>query len=236
MFLVRRSGQAEYFDSPERTAAEVRMHYDWLNRINRLTRFERPFRIWIPRLLGEAGCGQLSVLDVGAGDGELGRALTGWAAGRGWEWRFTDLDLSSHACGMNPNRSKREGSALALPFEDGSFDVVVATTMTHHLGTDEEVIQHFREADRVARRLVLVCDMQRNPVFLVLLGMLLVVKGAPREFRRDGMLSVRRGWRAGEWRGLVERAGLRGAQVWAEHGSRVLLARVKGQGSAAGAG
>jgi SAM-dependent methyltransferase len=137
---------------------------------------------------------------------------------------------------MNPNPKKRVGSALELPFEDGSFDVVVATTMTHHLAGDEEVIRHFLEADRVARRLVLVCDMQRNPVFLVLLGMLLVAKGAPREFRRDGLLSVRRGWRAGEWRELVERAGLTGARVWSEHGSRVLMARVKGGGGGNGVG
>jgi len=228
MFLVRRSAQAEYFDSPERTEEEVRVHYDWLNRINRLTRFERPFRVWIPQLLAGGGCGRLRVLDVGAGDGALGRSLTGWAAGRGWDWRFTDLDVSPHACRMNPNPSKRVGSALSLPFEDGRFDVVLATTMTHHLATEEEVIQHFREANRVAGRLVLLCDMHRNPVFFALLGLLLWMNGAPREFRRDGLISVRRGWRAGEWRGLADRAGLREARVWSEHGSRVLLARVKG--------
>ena len=76
MFLARRSAQAEYFDAPERTASELQAHYDWLNRINRATRFDRPFRMWIPRLLEEREYASLEILDVGAGDGELGRTLS----------------------------------------------------------------------------------------------------------------------------------------------------------------
>lgn len=224
MFLGRRSVQAEYFDAPERTASELREHYDWLNRINRITRFERPFQMWIPRMLGEGACGRLTFLDVGAGDGALGRSLSGWARGRGWEWEFTDLDASAAAVAMNPSPRARVGSALELPFADGEFDVVIANTMTHHLGGDEEVRRHFAEAARVARRRVLICDMQRNPFFLLGLAALLWCVGAPAEFRRDGLLSVRRGWLAAEWERIVREAGVPGARVWAEHGARVLLA------------
>lgn len=216
--------QAEYFDGPERTASELREHYVWLNRVNRVTRFDWPFRRWIPRFLGEAGCVGLDVLDVGAGDGELGRTLTGWARGRGWDWRFTDLDLSAHACRMNPNPRATVGSATALPFADGSFDVVLATTMTHHLAGEAEVELHFREAARVARRLVLICDMQRSLPFLWGLGLFLYLHGVPREFREDGLLSVRRGWRRSEWEAVAARAGLGTARVWTEHGTRVLMA------------
>ena len=99
--------------------------------------------------------------------------------------------------------------------------------MTHHLDSEEAVVAHFREAARVARRLVLICDMQRRLPFFLLLGTTLWLVRAPREFRRDGLLSVRRGWRAGEWRRLADAAGLAEARVWDEHGSRVLLALVK---------
>lgn len=166
MFLARRSAQAEYFDAPERTASELQAHYDWLNRINRATRFDRPFRMWIPRLLEERECAALDILDVGAGDGELGRTLSAWASERGWNWRFTDLDLSRHACALNPNPRATPGSATALPFADRSFDVVLATTMTHHLPTEVDVVAHFRESARVSRRLVLLCDMRRSMLFL----------------------------------------------------------------------
>ena len=230
MFLRSRSLQAEYFDAPERTAEELRSHYTWLNRVNRLTRFERPFTSWIPRLLGSNGCQQLQCLDVGAGDGALGRALSAHARSQGWDWQFTDLDLSPHACSLNPNPRATVGSAAALPFTDRSFDVVIANTMTHHLPDDATVITHFREAARVARRLVLICDMQRNPAFLALLSTLLWLRRAPRDFRADGILSVRRGWKRREWEELAQRAGLTSARVWTEHGARILLAvTVQGQ-------
>ena len=227
MFLSERSAQAEYFDAPERTASELADHYVWLNRINRITRFERPFQRWLPRMLSEQTCRSLEILDIGAGEGELGRTLSTWARTRGWDWRFTDVDLSALACSRNPNPRATVGSATALPFPDGSFGAVIATTMTHHLTSDETVVRHFHEAARVSRGAVLICDMQRSILFFALLGALLRVCRAPKEFREDGLISVRRGWRAPEWRHLADQAGLPDARVWSEHGARVLLGLTK---------
>jgi len=223
MFLSERSAQAEYFDAPERTASELGSHYEWLDRVNRATRFERPFRLWIPRLLPEPACRSLEILDVGAGEGALGRTLTSWAKSRGWDWRFTDLDLSPCACARNPSPRAIPGSATSLPFGSGRFDMVIATTMTHHLPTDEAVIAHFREAARVSRGGVLLCDLRRSALFFALLGAGLWLRRAPPEFREDGLISIRRGWRVEEWRRLADRAGLPQARVWSEHGTRVLL-------------
>ncbi|MBL9175229.1 MAG: methyltransferase domain-containing protein [Verrucomicrobiales bacterium] len=227
MFLRRRATQAEYFDHPDRTASELRRHYEALNRINRRIRFERPFRVWIPELLGKAACGNLSLLDLGAADGLLGRELTAWAASRDWKWEFTNLDLCPVAAEMDPGPRHRTGSVLDLPFPDGSFDCVIASTMTHHLERDEDVVTHFREAARVARRLVLICDLHRNLPFLAGLWAYVGLAGEGRELRSDAVLSVRRGWRTDEWRRLVDAAGLAGARVWKEHGTRILMSLVK---------
>jgi SAM-dependent methyltransferase len=224
MFLRRRATQAEYFDRPERTSAELREHYAALNRINRLVRFDRPFRMWLPELLGETESRQVRALDLGAADGLLGRELTGWAAQRGWDWEFTNLDLCPVAAEMDPGPRHQVGSALQLPFPDDSFDVVLATTMTHHLGSDAEVITHFREAARVARRLVLLCDLYRSLPFMAGIWAFAGLVGESRELRHDAALSVRRGWRPQEWRQLANAAGLNQARVWKEHGTRVLLA------------
>lgn len=225
MFLRERATQAEYFDGPERTTEELRRHYAELARVNRLTRFERPFRLWLPRLLGSDHCRTLSLLDLGAGEGLLGRELTAWAATRGWQWRFTNLDHCHLTAQLAGNTDHVVASATELPFPDGSFEVVLATSMTHHLPSEAAVIAHFREAARVARRAVLICDLHRNSFFQF--GLWLLLLGASREFRADAVLSVKRGWRVGEWRRLADAAGLTGANVWAEHGTRVLLSLVK---------
>lgn len=225
MFLRQRATQAEYFDCPERNLGELRAHYAILGRLNRFTRFERPFQIWLPRLLGAEACRDLSVLDVGAGDGLLGRQLTAWAKSQGWRWRFTNVDHCPLTGQLDTDGVHVVASATELPFPDASFDVVVATSMTHHLDSDADVIAHFREANRVSRRVVLVCDLHRSVAFLV--GLWLGLLAAPRAFRADALLSVRRGWRVAEWQKLAAAAGLNGARVWREHGTRVLLSVTK---------
>lgn len=223
MFLGQRATQVEYFDRPGNSEEALREEYLGLNRINRLVRFERPFRLGLPRLLGEAACARLSILDLGAGDGLLGRELTRWAAARGWEWTFTNLDLCPVAAVMDPGAHRVVGSVLDLPFADRTFDVAVSSTMTHHLASDAEVIRHWREAARVVRRGLLFCDLLRSLPFLVGLWTLTLLTGERRSLRHDAVLSVRRGWRPEEWGRLAEAAGLSGARVRSEHGTRVVL-------------
>jgi len=121
-----------------------------LDRINRLCQFTHPFVSRLPAWLGQPRCERLEILDVGAGSGLLGERLSAWAKRRGWDWRFTNLD--AHPIGRASAGTVRNvtGSALELPFADGSFDLVVASQMTHHL-TDAEVVRHWREAWRVTR-------------------------------------------------------------------------------------
>ena len=101
MFLKRRALQAEYFDSPARTPAEVARGYAMLNHMNRLFLLTEPYRRYLPKLLGPERCRSLDFLDLGAGDGWLGQQLSRWAASRGWSWRFTNLDLNPYASNSN---------------------------------------------------------------------------------------------------------------------------------------
>jgi SAM-dependent methyltransferase len=227
MFFRHRAAQAECLDAPDQTDAEVRDGYFWLGRVNRLTRFSRPFEVWLPRELGDAACRKLTLLDVGAGDGLLGRTLEAWAATKGWDWRVTNLDLNARALALNPSGRNVAGSATALPFPDNAFDVVIASQMTHHLETEADVVAHFREAHRVAGRAALICDMHRNAFFYAALAVVLTLMRLPAWLRSDGLVSVRRGWRVPEWRACARRAGLPTARVWFEHGTRILLCAPK---------
>ncbi len=221
--MSHRTTQAEYFDAPDRSFAEVSEGYRLLARVNRVFRFAEPFQRLIPQMLGTERCRSLTLLDLGAGDGSLGFELTGWAARQGWRWHVTSLDLNPLALRLNRVPTNVAGSALSLPFRDRSFDVVIASQMTHHLGSNTQVARHFSEAHRVSRHGVLVYDLHRSWIMYVVIWLYLHVFGFPAHFRSDGLLSVRRGWRVSEWLALADQAGLSGVRVWQEHGARILL-------------
>jgi SAM-dependent methyltransferase len=222
MFLRHRSTQTEYFDLPDRTEAEIAVSFRDLNRVNSLFRFTHPFESVLPQWLGRKNCERLNILDVGAGTGLLGKQLTEWAWKQGWHWHFTNLDTNSLALKIGGQLDSVVGSALQLPFADGSFDLVVASQMTHHL-TDEQVITHWREAWRVTRDAIFISDLHRNAMLYTMVWLTLHLMRANPTVLEDGLISVRRGFRLGEWRALAARAGIPGATVWRYHGTRIVL-------------
>jgi 2-polyprenyl-3-methyl-5-hydroxy-6-metoxy-1,4-benzoquinol methylase len=227
MFLKHRALQAEYFDAFDRPAAEVADGYAMLARVNRFFAFASPFQSFLPKMLGEENCRSLSLLDLGAGDGLLGEELRRWAAGRGWDWRFTNLDMNTQALRLNPAARNVAASAMLLPFRDCSFDVVIASQMTHHLMSDDETRRHFSEAWRVTRRALFINDLHRSAVLYAILWVLLRLYGFPEHFRNDGLLSVRRSYRVKEWRALSARAGIPEARVWLYGGARLMLQAIR---------
>ena len=222
MFLRHRSTQAEYFDLPGRTEAEIAASFRDLNRVNGLFRFSHPFEAVLPGWLGKLNCERLNILDVGAGTGLLGKKLTKWARRRGWQWCFTNLDTNPVALKIGDLPDSVVGSALQLPFADGSFDLVVASQMTHHL-TDEQVVTHWREAWRVTRDAIFICDLHRNAGLYTLVWLALHLMRLNPTVVEDGLISVRRGFRLDEWRGLSVRAEIPAASVWRYHGARIVL-------------
>ncbi|MBI3875445.1 MAG: methyltransferase domain-containing protein [Verrucomicrobia bacterium] len=226
MFFRERSTQAESFDSPGRSFEEVAKNYRELARVNRLFFFSHPFVLTIPRLLGSDQCRSLNILDIGAGDGSLGVRLSRWAARRGWLWDVTNLDANPRALQLNPGGRNVTGSALALPFPDAHFDVVIASQMTHHL-TDADLPTHFREAWRVARRAVVFSDLHRNAFLYALVWLGTRAMGVSQALRADAVISVRRGFHLCEWRRHAEAAWIPDARVWLYAGTRIMLAARK---------
>ena len=55
------------------------------------------------------------------------------------------------------------GDAFRLPFRPGSFDYVFCSLFLHHF-QDDEVVELLRNFGEVARKAVLVIDLERNPI------------------------------------------------------------------------
>jgi SAM-dependent methyltransferase len=230
--LRERATEPEYFDSPARTPEEITAGYRELARANRLFVLHDPYTRVMWRWLGAEQCRELSILDVGAGDGWLGGQMEKFATRLGWHWQVTNLELNPVPLQLNAGRRNAAGSALALPFAVNSFDVVIASQMTHHLASDAEVIQHFREAWRVARRGVFITDMTRSAFLYAMIWVSVHALRLSPKMRADGLLSVKRSWTRDEIASLAAQAGLN-ATVKSYFGSRWIVAARKTRAIAA---
>jgi len=102
--------------------------------------------------------GRFSVLDVGAASGDMGACIRQSYAGA----EVTSLDyVESHLTGASG--AKVVADAFMQPFRPGSFDYVFCSLFLHHF-TDEEVVERLRGFGEVARKAVLVIDLERNPI------------------------------------------------------------------------
>jgi SAM-dependent methyltransferase len=170
------------------------------------------------RLLGSAAPKRLSVLDVGAGGGDILRALARWCERRGIGFSGVALDSSATtsriAAAMLADPTGRPAARVlcadgrALPFPDHRFDVAISSTSLHHLEPRDAVIV-LREMARVSARGIVVSDLRRCPSgFLAALAMAHTVWRRHRYSRHDGPVSMRAAYTIPEARALAEQAGL----------------------------
>lgn len=96
-----------------------------------------------------------SVLDVGCGTGRL----LNWLAAKDPSLTLHGIDPSEAMCAAAaenvPKAQVQVADGAALPFADGSVDLVIATGILHHIGDTHAVIA---ELFRVARHGVIVSD------------------------------------------------------------------------------
>ena len=95
--------------------------------------------------------GAKSVLEVGCGEGRLADHLV--RSGRPTRFVATDLSLERQAPDVDPMIEFAEASVYELPFQDGSFDLVVCCEVMEHLESPRDALA---EVARVARNFVLV--------------------------------------------------------------------------------
>ena len=192
----------ELLDSDECPPEEVKCALRDLGRMNRWFGGVATTQALMERVAKSTGKKRLSVLEVAAGFGEVPRLVSQRLALRGITLDFTFLDrMRSH---LNGNTQSVVGDAVALPFRDGSFDVVSCNLFAHHLDP-EDLSRFVRDAARVSCCAVVINDLVRHPLHLAL-----VYAGFPlmrcRVSRVDGVASVRGAYVPEEIREIVAAA------------------------------
>lgn len=223
----KRSTELEHIDKGDYTAEEYEGCIIELKRVNQWLGDARALRRSLLAHLANTRQQTFSVLDVGAGSGELLRVIAAWARSRNRRARLVGLELNDRSARAIREESADEivavrGDALKLPFGDHSFDYCICSLFTHHFH-DDEIVRILRELGRVARQKIFVIDLHRHPIayfFYTTAGKLILRN---RLLREDGALSILRSFKPRELITLAQTAGLENVDLKRSFPYRLVL-------------
>lgn len=224
-----RSNKLEFIDTGEYTPAEYEGCLIELRRINRWLGDETALKNSLLREIERENLKEFSVLDVGAGSGELLRVIANFARKQQRDAKLYGLDFNQISARKISEESKHydeifavRGDALNLPFGDKTFDYAICSLFTHHL-KDEMIVATLREMSRVVRRRIFVIDLHRHPIayyFYITVGKIFLHN---RLVRHDGALSILRSFKPAELESLAQQAGFRNFSVKRHFPFRLVL-------------
>ena len=170
-----------------------------------------------------------SVLDVGAGSGELLRVTAKWARETNREVFLVGLELNERSAKSILEESQQfpeiqsvQADGFQLPFADRAFDYAIQSLTLHHFD-NEGAVKILSEMRRVARRGIFVIDLYRSPMayfFYSTIGKLFLHN---RLIREDGALSILKGWKAEELQAIGSQAELQSVKVQEHFPARLVL-------------
>lgn len=212
--LAVRSRQDEQMDAADLDPAIYEKVLHNLARVNRWTFTAHPVLAFMKRAIGDAK--RFRLMDVGFGDGDILRAIARWARRRGIEADLVGVDLNEKslqaARAATPPDLVIDYRAGDYLHQEGPFDFVISSQVTHHM-TDDQLRIFLRYMEGEARIGWLICDLHRHGFahwgFPILARILFV----HRIVREDGQLSIARSFRPAEWEAILADAGIAAGAV-----------------------
>ena len=225
----QRSYELEHLDKGDYTPEEYEGCIIELQRVNRWLGDTRAMRNSLLKDIAAAQLQSVSVLDVGAGSGELLRVIAEWAMETKRAARLVGLELNERSAREIVAGSEQysqissvRGDAFRVPFRDRQFDYVICSLFTHHF-RDPQVVNLLQEMARVARRKIFVIDLHRNVVAYTFYTTIAKLFLHNRLIREDGALSILRSFTPDEFRTLGDKAKLKNVTVEEHFPSRLVL-------------
>jgi SAM-dependent methyltransferase len=209
----RRSAELEIIDTTEldrHAMARVLAELDVVNRLlggygATLDAVER---------IAPPGDSPLLVLDVGAGGGDMARALIRWGRARGRRVRVVSVDINAEAVayahgrlGDLPDADVARADVFGLPFAPEAFDVVVCALFLHHF-PQKEAARMLSAMYATSRYGVVVNDLHRHPLAYAGYKLFARVYGFSPVVRHDGALSVLRAFQREDFEELSRLSNL----------------------------
>ena len=197
-----------------------------LVRINRLGGGHEVLRKRLRELVNPAEV--FTLLDVGAASGDMGdvvREEYPKAVVTSLDYRISHLRMA--------REPRIVADAFRLPFRLKSFDYVHCSLFLHHF-KDEELIPLLRDFGALARRAIVLTDLERHALAFYALPFSRWIFGWDAVTLHDGPISVQAAFTAEELRNLAQKAGLREIDVRVHRPAFRLSLVASGGGSNAG--
>ena len=228
MFKTR-SHQLERIDTGDYTPEEYERFLREIAFINRVIGDNRALKKTLLREIKRENIETFSVLDVGAGSGELLRTIAEFARNQNRKANLIGLELNKVSADAILKESKNyqeisaiRGNALSLPFADNSFDYTICSLFTHHF-TDENVVRILSEMNRVSHRNIFIIDLHRHRAAYLLYKVFCTTFQISPLVREDGLLSILRSFKVEELEKLAQKAQLESFSVKRSMPFRLIL-------------
>ena len=225
-----RSNEPERIDTGDYTEAEYRKFLREIRFINRWIGDRWALEKSLLKEIEGSNLAEFSVLDVGAGSGELLKEIAVFTHRREAKAFLIGLDLNELAVESIADEGKQfheinavRGDALRLPFADDSFDYAICSLFTHHF-TDDGVVGILKEMRRVSGRGVYVIDLHREPGAYRMYRLFCAIFRISELVRHDGLLSIKKGFQPKELSDLAKRAGFGRVRATTVFPARVVVA------------
>lgn len=133
---------------------------------------------------------ELKILDIGSGSSDNLFA----AKSKYPNFQIISLDKNLRALSNSKNLlAKINADAFSLPLKNKSYDIVHAALFIHHF-TEEQIQILLKEFLRIARKGIIINDLQRSRFALLGIKILTVLFSKSEMVKNDGPLSVKRGF------------------------------------------
>jgi 2-polyprenyl-3-methyl-5-hydroxy-6-metoxy-1,4-benzoquinol methylase len=228
-WLATRSDGEEWLDQGIGSPAAIDQSLADLSRINRWLGGMRGLTSHLyPRLRRwRADC--LRVLDLGAGGCTIPEVIARWARAERILLHVFALDLRHVHLRWAQPRLRHcpeillvQGDVFALPFAEGSVDVVISSLFLHHF-TEAELIQLLPRWAGMARRSLVMTDLVRHPVPYWFMKAASPVFARSAMTRHDAAVSIQRAYVPEELQDIAVEAGFPQAHVFTHFPYRMTL-------------
>src|SRR5690554_1382579 len=208
-----RSDQKEMIDDLYCDGPELRQTFRELRTINKLLGGNHVTTNGIGKLLLNLNLTEITIADIGCGNGDMIRVIVEWAKKKNLETECMGIDANPNTVTIAEqnlqdlsNASFEAANVFDTDFRQKKVDIITCTLFTHHF-TNEELVRMFASFGEKARIGMVINDLHRHPLAFYSIKLLTTLFSKSKQVKNDAPVSVLRSFHKGELAVLLKEAG-----------------------------